>query len=315
MIPDMGAIIGASIVVSIFAFFTLLIIVLTCIVLSKYIYIKYLAKKNNVPFKVLLGKRLRANFIVLGFSYVLLILAVLMVFFDENSKPSISGFSLFYARQDYQYGSVTFPKGTLVYRDAYAARDSDKIGLSGLKSARFAEPIMMRNIPVYAIEIYPLRVELAEDTAIGPVYQLQYEAESNKMIWVENAVVPNMTCQKGDVALFIDVSEETNDTQWNKKDGVDAHFVPEEWQFVKCETNYQIKVPDPVNLQIAWNEYPFKSVEPLSDGAISALTDYYSALASKDDEALSKAMIHLQALADEGQEDVQYIVEQIKRNE
>lgn len=311
----MGAVIGGSIVIALLVYFALSTFVLTCIVFGKYFYIRHLAKKHNVPFKALLGKRLRINFIILGIAYAMILLVVLMFISDTSSKPSVNVFNHFYAKKDYQHGAVTFPKGTLVYRDAYMSNSerTGDIGLSGLKSARFAEPIMMRNILVSAIEIYPLRLELAEDTAIGPVHHLQYEAESNRMILVEDTAIPSLICKKGDVALFVDLSDEVKETLENKKFGLDAHLVPEAWQFVKCETNYQIKVPNPLKQISKQYSYPLKTIDSLSDDAVSALTDYYSALKSKDPEALSQAMIRLQVLADEGQEDVQYIVDQIKK--
>lgn len=305
MMPGMGGIIAASGILGFLMLILVLTLILTIIVVGKYIYIRYLAKKHCVPFKALLGKRLHNSFILLVIAYSIMAFFIILSLIGKASKQGSAPLTNFVINEDYRYGDLLFPKGSMIDRD-------DR---KGLRSARFPEPIALIGLKISALEAYPLRLELAEDAMISPVYELQYEAESNKMIWVKDQTGKSIACQKGDVALFVDLSNAADQRLQYRKQDEDVHFVPEEWQFVKCETNYVIKVPSASNSLPTQYGYPLKSVEPLSDDAISALTDYYVALSSKDDKALSQAMIRLQALADEGQEDVRYIIEQIKHHQ
>lgn len=318
MMPGMGAIIAAGSILSILQSVLVLSILLTVIVVGKYFYIRYLAKKHGVPFKVLLGKRLHRSWIVLSVSYGVMGLLVAVVLIGNMlqglEKPKGVSLSKFVITEDHRYGDVIFPEGSVIYREFPRNQDDFPLepNLAGLKSAKFPKPIELVGLQVSALERYPLRLELAEDAMISPVYELQYEAESHKMIWVKNPMGKKVECQKGDVALFVDLSRDMQNLRDDIEYGENAHFFPKEWKFVKCETNYVIKVPDPLKRTPMQYSYPLKTINPLNDEAISALTHYYTALDSKDDEALSHAIDALQALADDGQADVRYIIDQIK---
>ena len=96
-----------------------------------------------------------------------------------------------------------------------------------------------------ALQVVPMRVELADNQRIGPVHRYDTATQT----WVPNKVMPTLQCRKGQIALFqvphipYDLQAEVGKPP---PDGPDARFAPSQWLFRGCENG-------PVTVQAAYN--------------------------------------------------------------
>ena len=138
--------------------------------------------------------------------------------------------------QDFQYGEVLIPAGSLINRrDPFDKGEPKRpVALHGLEAVRFAQPVEIAGVLASALQILPMRVELAEDQRLGPVYRYDNASQG----WVRNTVIKGVACKKGQIALFqvphvpYDVQAEVGKPA---PDGPDARFLPSQWLLRTCE--------------------------------------------------------------------------------
>ncbi|GKT23216.1 hypothetical protein [Acidovorax sp. SUPP3334] len=145
--------------------------------------------------------------------------------------------------QDFQYGELLIPAGSLINRqDPFDKGEPVRpLALHGLEAVRFSQPVLVAGVWASALQITPLRVELAQDQRIGPLYRYDSASQS----WVPNKVVPALACKKGQIAVFqaphipYDVQAEVGKPA---PDGPQARFMPSQWMFRNCEAGARIAV-------------------------------------------------------------------------
>ena len=145
--------------------------------------------------------------------------------------------------RDFQYGEQPVPAGSLINRtDPFDKGEALRpLGLNGLEAVRFAHPVQVAGVWAQALQVLPARVELAQDQALGPVYQ--YDMPSQR--WVVNPVVSALACKRGQIATFAapdipyDVQAEMDHPS---PDGPQARFAPSQWLFRGCENGPPIEV-------------------------------------------------------------------------
>lgn len=138
--------------------------------------------------------------------------------------------------QDFQYGELLIPAGSLVNRsDPFDRGDPTRpLALHGMDAVRFPQPVEVAGVQVIALQVLPMRMELADNQRIGPVYRYDTASQS----WVPNKVVPYINCKKGQIATFqvphidYDVRAEVGKAP---PDGPNARFAPSQWLFKTCE--------------------------------------------------------------------------------
>ena len=143
--------------------------------------------------------------------------------------------------QDFQYGEVLIPAGSLINRrDPFDKGEPNRpVALHGLEAVRFAQPVEIAGVWASALQILPMRVELAEDQRLGPVYRYDNASQG----WVRNTVIKGVACKKGQIALFqvphvpYDVQAEVGKPA---PDGPDARFLPSQWLLRTCENGSPI---------------------------------------------------------------------------
>lgn len=151
----------------------------------------------------------------------------------------------FILTQDFQYGDLVLPAGSLVNR--YDPHDTGKperkLEMRGLNSVRFPQPILVAGVWANALEAFPGRIELAKDQNIGPVFDYVHGKG-----WIKDTIVSSVSCTKGQVAVFevplIDYDIQAEFVK-GKPDGPAARFKPDQWQFLRCENTGPIDVPPP----------------------------------------------------------------------
>jgi hypothetical protein len=129
--------------------------------------------------------------------------------------------------QDFQYGELLIPAGSLVNRkDPFDKGEPGRLlALHGLEAVRFAQPVQVAGVWASALQLHPPRVELAQDQRIGPLYRFDNATQG----WTPNKVMPALLCRKGQVALFqvphiaFDMQAELGKPP---PDGPDARFMP-----------------------------------------------------------------------------------------
>ena len=144
---------------------------------------------------------------------------------------------------DFQYGELLVPAGSLINRnDPFDKGEPGKpVALHGLESVRFAQPVQIAGAWVSALQTTPLRLELAQDQTLGPLYRF----DSTTQGWVEHKLVPALACRKGQMALYqvppipYDVQAEVGKPA---PDGPEARFRPSEWLLRACENGPAIAV-------------------------------------------------------------------------
>lgn len=142
--------------------------------------------------------------------------------------------------QDFQYGEMLFPKGTLINR--YEAHDNGErqrpLGLRRLDAARFPEPVEIAGAWVNAIDTHGT-LELARDQRIGPVYHFDRTVNEPYGAWVVDPKRPYLECRAGDIAHYhaplIDY-EIVSEFVVGEPDGALARFRPSQWGFTSCES-------------------------------------------------------------------------------
>ena len=145
--------------------------------------------------------------------------------------------------RDFQYGELLIPQGSLINRnDPFDKGEPNRpLALHGLESVRFAQPVEVAGIWASALQTVPVRVELAQDQTIGPVYRFNTASQG----WELHKLVPAMACRKGQVAVFhvphipFDVQAEVGKPA---PDGPDARFAPSQWLFRNCENGPPVSV-------------------------------------------------------------------------
>ena len=145
--------------------------------------------------------------------------------------------------RDFQYGELLIPQGSLVNRkDPFDHGEPNRpLALHGLEAVRFAQPVEIAGVWASALQTVPVRVELAQDQTIGPVYRFDSASQS----WELHKLVPAMACKKGQIAVFqvphipYDVQAELGQPA---PDGPQARFLPSQWLFRNCENGPAISV-------------------------------------------------------------------------
>ena len=138
--------------------------------------------------------------------------------------------------QDFQYGELLIPAGSLVNRKDpfYRGEPAAPLALHGLEAVRFAQPVEVAGVWASALQATPARVELAQNQTVGPVYSVN----SRTQRWERNRVKPTMACRKGQIAVFM-VPHIPHDVQAEvgkrPPEGPDARFLPSQWMFRHCE--------------------------------------------------------------------------------
>lgn len=139
--------------------------------------------------------------------------------------------------QDFQYGELLIPAGSLINRhDPFDKGEPNRpLALHGLAAVRFAQPVELAGVVASALQILPTRVELAQDQRLGPVYRYDNATQS----WVPNKLISGLACKKGQIAVFqvppiaYDVQAEVGKPA---PDGPDARFAPSQWMLRACES-------------------------------------------------------------------------------
>lgn len=150
--------------------------------------------------------------------------------------------------QVFQYGEFNFPQGTLINR--YEPWDNGEpqrpLGLRGLDTARFVQPVQIAGTWVNAIDTHG-KLELARDQHIGPVYVFDSKAEDGYGAWVIDPHQPTLACKQGDIARYhapmidYDIQAEFGK---GPPDGAAARFRPSQWGFTECQSGQRpIEVP------------------------------------------------------------------------
>ncbi|MFY3385843.1 hypothetical protein [Paracidovorax sp. MALMAid1276] len=145
--------------------------------------------------------------------------------------------------QDFQYGELLIPAGSLINRrDPFDKGEPGRpLALHGLEAVRFAQPVELAGVVASALQVLPARLELAQDQRLGPVYRYDNATQS----WVPNKVISGLACKKGQIAVFqvppiaYDVQAEVGKPA---PDGPDARFAPSQWLLRACENGPAITV-------------------------------------------------------------------------
>lgn len=170
---------------------------------------------------------------------------------------------------DVLYGELLLPAGSLVNRvDPFDRGEPLRpVALHGVEAIRFERPVRLAGVWASAIQMHPLRLELAEDGAIGPVYR--YDETTQR--WALNKVAPALQCRKGQRAIYqvppiaYDVQAEVGKPA---PDGPLARFRPSEWLFRSCESGAPIAVqPAHPNATAALARAPALIPPPLPEAA------------------------------------------------
>ena len=163
---------------------------------------------------------------------------------------------------DVLYGELLIPAGSLINRvDPFDKGEPVRpVALHGLESIRFVQPVRIAGVWARALQVQPLRLELAEDASVGPVYR--YDDASRT--WVLNQVAPALQCRKGQRAVY-QVPHIAYDLQAEvgkpAPDGPWARFRPSEWMFRTCENAPPITV-EPAHPQSAAALAPAPALMP-----------------------------------------------------
>lgn len=145
--------------------------------------------------------------------------------------------------QDFQYGELLIPAGSLINRkDPFDKGEPGRaLALHGLEAVRFAQPVQVAGVWATALQLHPPRVELAQEQRIGPLYRFDSTTQS----WAPNKVMPALLCRKGQMAVFqvphiaYNVQAELDKPP---PDGPDARFMPSQWLFRSCENGPALAV-------------------------------------------------------------------------
>ena len=222
----------------------LLGLALTAALLLYALYVRWL----DVPHKWLLTRR--SLQVLCAVALVLDALLLVQLYLPHSARQArADGAAVRASRErfvlprDYQYGELLIPAGSLINRnDPFDKGEPDRpLALHGLEAVRFAQPVELAGVWASALQTVPMRVELAQDQTIGPVYR--YDSASQG--WALHTLVPAMACRKGQVAVFqvppipYDVQAEVGRPA---PDGPQARFAPSQWLFRNCENGPPVSV-------------------------------------------------------------------------
>jgi len=144
---------------------------------------------------------------------------------------------------DFQYGELLIPAGSLINRtDPFDKGEPNRpLALHGLEAVRFAQPVEVAGVRASALQLNPVRVELAQDQRLGPIHR--YDATTQS--WVVNKLVPSLACRRGQAAVF-EVPHIAYDVQAEigkpPPDGPQARFAPSQWRLRNCEAGSPVNV-------------------------------------------------------------------------
>lgn len=141
--------------------------------------------------------------------------------------------------QDFHYGELLIPKGSLI--DRYDPFDNGEphmpVALRGLQAVRFPHPVQVAGVWATAME--GDRLELAHDQHIGPVVRFDGDAADGYGAWVLDASRPTLACRQGELALFeVPLIDYDIVAEFGKPepDGPAARFKPSQWRVMECES-------------------------------------------------------------------------------
>lgn len=153
--------------------------------------------------------------------------------------------------QDFQYGELRIPQGSLIDRyDPFDHGEPQRpLSLRGLRAVRFPHPVQVAGAWATAMETNPTRLELAHDQQIRPVAHFDRQAGDGYGAWVPDPARPHLDCKQGEYAWFhrplIDYDIEAEFGQ-PEPDGPAARFRPSQWAVTHCESSW-----GPIELQPA----------------------------------------------------------------
>ncbi|WP_370679089.1 hypothetical protein [Comamonas sp. GB3 AK4-5] len=145
--------------------------------------------------------------------------------------------------QDFQYGELVIPQGSLVNRyDPFDNGEPQRpLGLRGLRTVRFPHPVQVAGVWATAMETGPTRLELARDQSISPVFHFDSKANNGYGAWVKDPKRSHLACKQGEYAWFevplipYDIQEEFGKPG---PDGPEARFRPSQWTVTRCESDW-----------------------------------------------------------------------------
>jgi hypothetical protein len=225
----------------------LLALVLTCALLIYGVYVRWI----DIPQKWLLTPR--ALQVLLGAALVCNAWVGVRYYMSHSVQQAWhdgatvrASRERFVLPQDFQYGEILIPAGSLINRrDPFDKGEPNRpLALHGLEAVRFAQPVVIAGVSASALQVLPMRVELAEDQRLGPLYRYDTASQS----WAVNTVISGVACKKGQIALFqvphvpYDVQAEVGKPA---PDGPDARFLPSQWLLRACEPGPPIALEPP----------------------------------------------------------------------
>jgi hypothetical protein len=145
--------------------------------------------------------------------------------------------------QDFQYGELVIPQGSLINKyDAFDNGEPQRpLGLRGLQSVRFPHAVQVAGVWATAMETSPARLELARDQKISPVFHFDREANDGYGAWVKDPRRSHLACKQGEHAWFeaplipYDIQAEFAKPG---PDGPAARFKPSQWAVTRCESDW-----------------------------------------------------------------------------
>ena len=141
----------------------------------------------------------------------------------------------FVLQQDYQYGELNVPKGSVIDRyDAFDnGEDTLPVSLRGLRTVSFPHPVTVAGAKARALDATSGIVELAEAQTLGPLYIMDEKGD-----YIRDTVHNAKECKEGQLASFnIPLIDYDIRAEFAKPspDGPDARFRPSQWQLTGCE--------------------------------------------------------------------------------
>lgn len=141
--------------------------------------------------------------------------------------------------EDFQYGELVVPQGSLVNKyDAFDNGEPQRpLGLRGLEMVRFAHPVQVAGVWATALDARSGHIEVAREQRIGPVMHFDPQAQDGDGDWVVDPQRPYLQCQQGDVAKFeVPLIDYDIQAEFAKPspDGPDARFRPSQWRVTEC---------------------------------------------------------------------------------
>ena len=139
--------------------------------------------------------------------------------------------------QDFQYGELLIPKGSLINRyDPFDNGEPQRpLRMSRLDAVRFAHPVQVAG--VWATAMSGSLLELDRDQRISPVFHFDRKAKEGYGDWVLDPSHPYLECKKGQQARFdvplikYDIVAEFGKPE---PDGPAARFKPSQWAVTEC---------------------------------------------------------------------------------